>query len=90
MSDDKIHLAIDRAAKAQALLDNDLLREGFEQLEAAYISAWKISPARDAIGREKLWVAVNVVGKVREHLHRIISDGKLAQADLKMRFDKAA
>jgi len=39
-------------------------------------------PAADTAGRERLWQAVNVVGKVRDHLARIVTDGKLAQREM--------
>jgi hypothetical protein len=31
----------------------------------------------------KLFLAINIVGKVRDHLSKIISNGKLAAAELK-------
>jgi hypothetical protein len=34
-------------------------------------------------GREKLFLAINIVGKVRDHLASIVANGKLAQAELK-------
>jgi hypothetical protein len=34
-------------------------------------------------GREKLFLAINVVGKVRDSLNAIVANGKLAQAELK-------
>ena len=80
--DDKLQRDIVRAAKAKALLDDELLRESFARLEADYIAAWRITGARDTDARERLWQAVNVLGKVREHLHRVAADGKLAQRQL--------
>jgi predicted metal-dependent hydrolase len=85
MSDDKLETAINRAAQADALMRNELLTEAFVALDAEYVRAWRVTPARDAIAREKLWQAVNVLGKVRDHLDKIIRDGKLAQAEVNMR-----
>jgi hypothetical protein len=85
MNEDKLEAALSRAARAQALLDNELLAEAFDTLDAEYIRAWRGTPARDVLAREKLWQAVNVVGLVRGHLARIMADGKLAQAELSMR-----
>jgi hypothetical protein len=85
MNEDKLEAALSRAARAQALIDNELLGEAFDKLDAEYIRAWRGTPARDVMAREKLWQAVNVVGLVRDHLARIIADGKLAQAELSMR-----
>jgi hypothetical protein len=83
--DDKTERAIARGARAEALLGNELLAEAFATLDAEYVKAWRTAPVRDTEMREKLWVAVNIVGKVKDHLARVIADGRLAQADLKMR-----
>jgi hypothetical protein len=82
MSEDKLQAAISRGARAEALLNNDLLQEAFARLEQDYIEAWKISPARDTDGRERLWQAVNIVAKVRDHMVNVVNDGKLSQRHL--------
>src|SRR5262249_5998771 len=82
MTEDKLHIAIARGARAEALLGNELLQEAFVRLEQDYIDAWKISPARDTDGRERLWQAVNIVAKVRDHIVKVVNDGKLAQRHL--------
>jgi hypothetical protein len=79
---DKLAAAIERGARARALLDNELLRDAFKTLEDDYTAAWKTWPAADRDGRERLWQAVNVLGKVRDHLARVIADGRLAQREL--------
>jgi len=80
---DKRQTAINRGMRAKALLDDPLLQEAFQTLEEQYIALWKTLPAVDSDGRERLWIAVNQVGKVREHLHRVMSTGKLAQDELR-------
>jgi hypothetical protein len=71
-----------RGVRAEELLDNDLLAEAFTALEASYISAWRTTAIDESAGREKLFLAVNVVDKVRDHLASTIANGKLAQAEL--------
>jgi hypothetical protein len=83
MSIDKLHSDQSRATRARDLLENDLLAEAFEGLEAAYIAAWRSTTIDDNPGREKLFLAVNVIGKVRDHLNKVLSDGKLAAAELR-------
>ena len=78
-SDDKLHDAIVRGSQAAALLTSELLKESLATLERDYTEAWKTTPARDTDARERLWQAVNVVGKVRDHLVIVLNDGKLAQ-----------
>jgi len=82
MSDDKLHTAISRGARAKLLIEDELLKEAFARLEADYIAAWKTWAASDTAGRERIWMAVNVLGKVRDHLGVVMADGKLAQRQL--------
>jgi hypothetical protein len=84
MSDeDRLAQATAKAVRAQDLLDNELLAEAFAGLEDSYTAAWRSTTIDDAAAREKLFIAINVVGKVRGHLAAIVTDGKLAQAELK-------
>ena len=75
--------AATRGLRTQELLDNELLAEAFTALEASYISAWRATGIDDLSGREKLFLAVNIVGKVRDHLGSVVANGKLAEAELK-------
>lgn len=72
-----------KAARAQELLEDELLSEAFEALETSYTSAWRATVIDDVAGREKLFLAINIVGKVRDHLASIVANGKLAGAELK-------
>lgn len=83
MTDDiALHKATAKAARAQELLSDETLAEAFSGLESAYIQAWRSTTIEDVTSREKLFLAINVVGKVRDHLTAIVSNGKLAQAEL--------
>jgi hypothetical protein len=80
---DKLELMKSRAARAKALADDDLLKEAFATLEAEYIKAWKEQfHARDTDARERMWHAVQVIGKVQQHLHTVIDKGKVADKQL--------
>lgn len=84
MSDESgLDQAVTKAARAQELLDNELLTESFRTLEENYASAWRATTIDDVAGREKLFLAINIVGKVRDHLNAVVANGKLAQAELK-------
>lgn len=72
-----------RAIRAQALANDELLSEAFAALEASYTAAWRSTVIDDVGGREKLFLAINIVGKVRDHLTSVIANGKLAQVELK-------
>jgi hypothetical protein len=84
MSDeDSLNQAAAQAVRAQDLMDNELLSEAFVKLEESYTAAWRASTIEDVAAREKLFLAINIVGKVRDHLGAIVANGKLAQAELK-------
>ena len=81
--ENRLDQAAVKAARAQDLLDDELLSEAFRALEESYTSAWRATVIDDVPGREKLFLATNIVGKVRDHLIAIVANGKLAQAELK-------
>ena len=84
MSDEsRLNQAAIKAVRAQELLDSELLIEAFAALEENYTAAWRATTIDDVGAREKLFLAINIVGKVRDHLGAIIANGKLAQAELK-------
>jgi predicted metal-dependent hydrolase len=83
MSDEhRLHADIARQARAQALIADALLQDAFVRLEERYIEEWRVSQFRDTDARERLWQAVNVLRKVKDHLAKIVSDGKLAQREI--------
>jgi hypothetical protein len=73
---------VNRAQKAGSLLDNELLKEAFEALEKSYVDFWRATKPEDQLAREKAFIAINIVGKVRDHLHAVVQNGKLATAEL--------
>ncbi len=84
MSDEaRLDQAVSKAVHAQELLDNELLAEAFRGLEDNYTAAWRATTIDDVAAREKLFLAINIVGKVRDHLGAIVANGKLAQVELK-------
>jgi hypothetical protein len=70
------------AVRARQLLEDEMLVDAFKMLEEAYTLGWRNTTASDAESREKLFLAVNIVGKVRDHLRAVVTNGKLAQAEL--------
>ena len=81
--ENRLDQAAAKALRAQELLDNELLGDAFEGLENTYTAAWRATTIDDAAAREKLFLAINIVGKVRDHLAAIVANGKLAQAELR-------
>lgn len=79
MTEDKLALAVARAAKAEALRKDEILNEAFAEYERELIAKWKSWPAGDTDGRERIWQAVNIIGKVKDHLLKVVNDGKVAK-----------
>jgi hypothetical protein len=79
----RLDQAVGRAVRAERLLADELLVEAFAALEEAYTAAWRSTTIDDTSCREKLFLAINVVGKVRDHLTAAVTNGKLAKAELK-------
>lgn len=86
MTDDlKLHKDAERGAQAEALLESALVKEAFDRLERSYFEAWRdptVIAGSDVAGRERLWQAAQIVGKVRTHLSIVARDGRVAIAEL--------
>lgn len=85
MADDEHNLLIarDRAAKAQALLDNPLLVEMFDAVERQLVKEWIDSPPSAGADRERAWQGVRILRNIRDLLEKAVTfDGKLAERAL--------
>ena len=84
----KLNADLARRARAEALMADELLQEAFMRLEERYLDEWRVSQFRDTDARERLWQAVNILRKVKDHLGKIVRDGKLAQREADMLTEK--
>lgn len=84
IDEDKLSQAAARAARAQSLLDSELLNEAYDKIEADLIAAWASAPARDTDGRERCWAAVQANRNHKGYLQAVVNNGKLAAAELKL------
>lgn len=82
MNEVKLASDVSKAARAAALLNDDTVKAALAQMRADYIEAWTLTSARDTDARERLWQAVQVVGKFGDHLNSVVANGKLAQAEI--------
>lgn len=80
MADDELKLRrqADRAVKAKALMENELLIEGFDTIERELLLKWRNSQPADAAGREKLFGLIWATDRLRAHMAAIIEDGRVA------------
>lgn len=79
---DKLALDRQRGINAKLLLETPLLVEAFADAKAEYLAAWENTPARDTEGRERLWIMVKLIDRVRSHLETVMAGGKLAEREL--------
>lgn len=80
--DDKKQRALSRAAQASALLNNEILNESLAELETGYTSALFLTHINDTNARERLYQAVQVVRKVKDHLNAVVANGKIVQKEI--------
>ena len=79
-NEDKLHVALDRAAKAKALMDNPLFAEALARSEAELVDLWKHNG--DPTGA--LHAEMKAVSRVRTRIERFMADGNMAQAELEL------
>lgn len=84
----KLHADATRAARAKAIIDDELFKEAFLLCENTYMKAWAESEPHETRKREALYTAVQLLADVRGHLGIIMSHGSLARAELKVLEDK--
>jgi hypothetical protein len=82
---DALEAEINRGQKAAQLLAEPLIAEAFAVFANEVQERWSKSPARDAEGREKLYLMLKAAERVQAHLSSLIESGKLAEATLKQR-----
>ena len=71
-----------RGAEARALLDSPALDEAFKALEGEYLKAWRESKPADQEERERLWLAVGILGEIKRHLRIVVDTGAMAKRDI--------
>lgn len=77
-------------ARAKDVLENESFLWAFESTEQELIELWKSSPARDAEGREKLFLMLQMLNKVKQTLTSRMETGKLAKLELEHKRNLAA
>lgn len=73
---------ISRGEHAARLLNDELVQEIFSAIREQQIDAWLTSGARDAEGREKIWLFAKMLDRVKNELVTIRDNGRAAQAQV--------
>ena len=81
---DKLETQLRRGKRAQALLDDPLLKQAFEDLLETYKEQIFNTNFADDEKRRSLWMAYNMLDKIKGHLQTVMEGGRLAQKDLEL------
>ena len=81
---DKLETQLRRGKRAQALLDDPLLKQAFEDLLETYKEEIFNTNFADDDKRKSLWMAYNMLDKIKGHLQTVMESGRLAQKDLEL------
>ena len=69
----------DRANSAARLLNDPMLIEALELIEAEIIEQWEACPVRDIEGRETVWRLYKTAKKFRDILKGAVESGTVAE-----------
>jgi hypothetical protein len=81
---DKLETQLRQGKRAQVLLNDPLLKQAFEDLLETYKNEIFNTNFADDEKRRSLWMAYNMLDKIRGHLQTIMESGTLAQKDLEL------
>lgn len=73
---------VHRGARAREILENEEFQAAYDAIEQELTAAWKTSPQRDADGREKLFLALTMLSKIKGALVSTLETGKLSKLEL--------
>jgi len=73
-----------RGEQVRRLLEDPLLQEAFAAVDGALREAWAASAGDAADERERLWLMLKMLGRVRAHMIDALETGKLADEQLRV------
>jgi signal transduction protein with GAF and PtsI domain len=71
-----------RGIRAKAILEDEIVTEALDAIEAELRSNWESSRADDSAGREDAYRMLRAARAFRERLRKVIDDGSVAQAEI--------
>jgi len=71
-----------RGEQARRLLEDPLLQEAFATVDVALRNAWVATTDDATTERERLWIMLKLLGRLRSHLSEVLETGKLADRQL--------
>jgi hypothetical protein len=79
----KLRKAMERAARAKQLLENEELKAAFEVVESVYMGVWRNTDAMDQERRERCYNIVTALNDVRKYLIAAVENGDAAAREMK-------
>lgn len=76
--------------QAKQVLENPAFERAFTDIKQEYTNAWMNSPARDAEGREKLYLMVKLANQLQMTLQSSLEDGRMAKIQVEYERDQLA
>lgn len=80
MSDDKLQDAIKYGDQAKLLLGHEPFTKGMADLRQELMQAWERS--NNSEDRDRIWISVNLLGKLQHVLAMTVNNGRIAREDL--------
>lgn len=82
MSEEKLRTQQERAAHAERLLNDPLLREVFDKLDDEFMRTWRATSVNDTEARERIYSLCTALDAIKQHIAGVIVDGKIAKMNL--------
>ena len=88
MSEHQLYNEVERAARAERLLNDTLLTESVEKVRAAYLAAWEATKSDETNKREQLWLSLNALEQVLNEIRSVATSGKMAKLMLERAYQR--
>ena len=88
--EDRLEHDISRANRAELLMRNELLQEAWEYIESQCVRLWRETHVNDERTRERIWAMLKANQVHKEWFGKVIANGQLSKAELRMHQKAAA
>ena len=68
---------LDKAKKVKQILDDEVIRQTWLDLEQKYVDEWIATSPDDIEKREMLYLSIQVLQHVQDHFQAILNDGDI-------------
>ena len=68
-----------REGRAKSLLENPLFQETFDVLRKDLMNRWEHSGTTEVEARESVWLALQLLRRIRFHIESIVTTGKMKE-----------